>query len=68
VERTGYIWLRIGKVACSCKHGNETGFRKMSVTAPFAEDLLVLAFQGIALRAFGYTGAAERRADFGCKN
>jgi hypothetical protein len=40
----------------------------MSIIARLAEDLLVVDFQGIALRAFGYTGAAERRADFGCKN
>ena len=68
MDSTGYIWLRIGKVACSCKHGNETGFRKMSVIARLAEDLLVLAFQGIVLRAFAYKGAAARRADFDCKN
>ena len=67
MESTGYIWLRIGKVTHSCKHGSEIGFRKMSVVARLAEDLLVLAFQGIVLRAFGYTGEAARRADFGCK-
>lgn len=68
MESKGYIWLRIGKVASTCKHGNKTGFRKMSVIARLAEDLLVLAFQGIVLRAFGYTDAAARRADFDCKN
>jgi len=31
----------------------------MSVIAPLAEDLLVLAFQGIVLCAFGYICVAE---------